>query len=97
MSRSFKKHEYTGSKRFDKSCRCHGGCPHCEGSKLLYKKIGEDLLKVNLQEVEVTEFKRMYIDDISDIPRNMKACPAQVKIDLTDAKRKIKMKLKMLR
>jgi hypothetical protein len=19
-----------GSKRFDRSCRCHGGCPYCE-------------------------------------------------------------------
>jgi hypothetical protein len=24
---------YTKSKRFDKSCRCHGGCPYCEGNR----------------------------------------------------------------
>tara|TARA_R110000737_G_scaffold249294_1_gene259256 strand:+ start:193 stop:360 length:168 start_codon:yes stop_codon:yes gene_type:complete len=25
--------EYTGSKRFDKSCRSNGGCPTCESSR----------------------------------------------------------------
>ena len=25
--------EYTGSKRFDHSCRCHGGCGFCEGNR----------------------------------------------------------------
>jgi hypothetical protein len=25
-----KRKPYRGSKRFDKSCRNHGGCPHCE-------------------------------------------------------------------
>lgn len=28
MSRTVKK-PYTKSKAFDKSCRCHGGCPYC--------------------------------------------------------------------
>lgn len=31
MSRS-KKKPYTKSKRFDTSCRSHGGCPWCEGN-----------------------------------------------------------------
>lgn len=30
--------DYTGSKRFDKSCRNHGGCPWCESSRLRYKR-----------------------------------------------------------
>ena len=33
MSRTFRK-AYTKSKRFDKSCRNHGGCPYCEGNRL---------------------------------------------------------------
>ena len=24
---------YRGSKRFDRSCRNHGSCPHCEGNR----------------------------------------------------------------
>ena len=28
------KQPYRQSRRFDASCRCHGGCPHCEGNKL---------------------------------------------------------------
>ncbi len=28
MSRTVKR-PYTKSKRFDKSCRCHGGCSYC--------------------------------------------------------------------
>lgn len=32
MSRS-KKRPYTGSKRFDRSCRNHGGCPWCENNR----------------------------------------------------------------
>lgn len=36
MSRT-KKKKYTGSKLFDKSCRCHGGCPYCESNRLYQK------------------------------------------------------------
>ena len=42
MSRTVKK-PYTGSKRFDKTCRSHGGCPHCESNRLRYKRIAKDL------------------------------------------------------
>lgn len=24
---------YRGSKRFDRTCRCHGGCGYCEGNR----------------------------------------------------------------
>lgn len=33
MSRTFKK-PYQKSRRFDKSCRCHGGCPWCLGNRM---------------------------------------------------------------
>jgi len=33
MSRT-KKNPYTKSKRFDKSCRNHGGCPYCLSNRL---------------------------------------------------------------
>lgn len=44
MSRTYKR-PYTKSKRFDKSCRCHGGCGWCEGNRLHNdkKKIPADL------------------------------------------------------
>lgn len=32
------KKPYTKSKRFDLSCRCHGGCPYCFGNRY-YKHI----------------------------------------------------------
>ena len=28
------KRAYRQSRRFDASCRCHGGCPYCEGNRL---------------------------------------------------------------
>ena len=37
MSRTWhKKREenYRGSRRFDRSCRCHGGCPYCEDNRM---------------------------------------------------------------
>jgi hypothetical protein len=29
-----KRKPYRKSKRFDRSCRCHGGCPYCESDRL---------------------------------------------------------------
>lgn len=46
MSRSYKK-PYTKSKRFDASCRCNGGCPWCEGNRMVRVK----------KEVSRTSFK----------------------------------------
>lgn len=37
--------EYRGSKRFDKSCRNHGSCPACEGTRLRWRKVGKQLDK----------------------------------------------------
>jgi len=33
MSRTYRK-PYRESRRFDKTCRCHGGCPWCKGNRL---------------------------------------------------------------
>lgn len=33
MSRTVKQ-AYRKSRRFDKTCRCHGGCPYCEGNRM---------------------------------------------------------------
>ena len=46
MSRT-KKQPYTKSKRFDMSCRCHGGCPYCLGNRLIRTK--KEGLRVNLK------------------------------------------------
>ena len=32
-TRKDRRKEYTGSKRFDRSCRCHGGCGYCLNSR----------------------------------------------------------------
>jgi hypothetical protein len=37
MSRT-KKKPYTKSKRTDKQCRSHGGCPYCLGNKMYRDK-----------------------------------------------------------
>lgn len=37
MSRSYKK-PYTKSKRFDKSCRCHGRCSYCLDNRIYQHK-----------------------------------------------------------
>lgn len=48
MSRSYKK-SYTKSKRFDKTCRCNGGCPYCRDNRLY--QINKELEKTK-QELE---------------------------------------------
>jgi hypothetical protein len=30
---------YSGAKRFDASCRCHGGCSWCEGDRLHSRRV----------------------------------------------------------
>jgi hypothetical protein len=32
---------YTGAKRFDASCRCHGGCSWCRGNRLHSRRVQE--------------------------------------------------------
>jgi len=41
--------EFRGSKRFDKTCRCNGGCPYCLGNRMhstiVRKEIAEEKLR----------------------------------------------------
>lgn len=43
---------YSGSKAIDRSCRNHGGCPWCEGSRLRKYQIDEDIVQEQLEEFE---------------------------------------------
>lgn len=45
-----KRKEYQGSKRFDRSCRNHGGCPWCEGNRLFKFKKANEQSKQELKE-----------------------------------------------
>tara|TARA_R110000744_G_scaffold11073_4_gene33948 strand:- start:1149 stop:1313 length:165 start_codon:yes stop_codon:yes gene_type:complete len=45
---------YTGSKAFDKTCRCHGGCPTCESSRQ-HKNNKKLTLKQALNQMESGE------------------------------------------
>ena len=33
--------QYYGSKAIDRTCRCHGGCPYCEGNRLHKRELAE--------------------------------------------------------
>ena len=52
MSRT-RKHAYTGSKRFDASCRCHGGCDYCRNNRL-----HRDQRDRSAAEQQLREYKR---------------------------------------
>jgi len=57
MSRTRKK-PYTGAKRFDSTCRCHGGCSFCEGNRKhsSMKRLKVDSLK-KLRSAELEEYE----------------------------------------
>lgn len=100
MSRTVKR-AYTGSKRFSMHCRCHGGCPYCEASRLRYRRIGDDLLQQGLSEAELPfqrrgklRVVRLNLDGIQPLERIGKGSPKRVDIDLTKALYKIKRRLK---
>ena len=44
---------YKGSKAFDPSCRCHGGCPWCLGNRMYKFKKRELAMEQRLLEEEV--------------------------------------------
>lgn len=46
-----KRHPYTKSKAFDKSCRCNGGCPYCEDNRS-YQHRKQPKLKELLKDLE---------------------------------------------
>ncbi len=52
MSRT-RKQAYTGSKRFDYSCRCHGSCGYCRGNRL-----HRDQRERNAASQQLRDFKR---------------------------------------
>lgn len=53
MSRSVKR-SYSGSKRFDVTCRNHGACPHCRKNRTFSRlqKIREPLEKFAVNEID---------------------------------------------
>ena len=51
MSRSYNKNKYTGSKAFDKTCRCHGGCTSCKANRE-YQHKKQQPLEEALKELE---------------------------------------------
>lgn len=48
-----KRKEYRGSKAFDPSCRCHGGCPWCLENRMYKFKKRELAMEQRLFEEEV--------------------------------------------
>lgn len=44
-----KRKKYYGSKELDRTCRNHGGCPHCEGNRM-HKNKKKELLAQDLIE-----------------------------------------------
>ncbi len=92
MSRTVKR-PYTGSKRFSTQCRCHGGCPYCENGRLRYKRIGEDLTDIAMQEVE-DAVESILNTSGETLQKPQTGSPRRVDIDLTKAFKKIKTRLK---
>lgn len=92
MSRSLKVNRHTFEKVPDKTSvyKCH--CSWCIASKQRYKRIGDDLMKQGIGEIDLVEVKRRFIDDL-DIP-SRNGSPRRVDIDLSKALRKIKLRLK---
>ena len=64
MSRSVKQ-PYSGSKRFDVTCRNHGSCPHCRKNRTFSRsqEIREPLDKFSISEVDAYGGE---IDSIAD-------------------------------
>ena len=100
MSRSFKIDRHTFKRVPDKVDVYKCTCSWCTNSKTRYKVIGDELLKANLKEIETwfnprgrMRIQRINVENVRPLEQRLKACPKQVKVDLTKAKQKIKMKL----
>ena len=65
MSRSYKK-AYTKSKRFDKSCRCNGGCPYCYNNRM-YQHDKVPTLKEEIEFMEKNENNQEYYNSIMNL------------------------------
>ena len=48
-NRKDRRREYRKSKRFDRSCRNHGGCPYCEANRLYNSKVQQIKLDEDLK------------------------------------------------
>jgi hypothetical protein len=46
-----KRKPYYRSKRFDRSCRNHGGCPYCESNRLHKHKVKEEAIEQQIEEI----------------------------------------------
>lgn len=49
---SKKRKPYRGSRRFDYTCRNHGGCSWCKGNRLHKRRLAERIAKEKLKEAE---------------------------------------------
>jgi len=62
MSRTYKK-AYTGSKRFDSSCRNHGSCPYCKANRTFERQLDEfedinEGLEEQIESLDLTEYHK---------------------------------------
>lgn len=101
MSRSLKLNRHTFKMQPDSkhNYKCH--CKWCIDSRTRYTRIADDLLESNLKDIGNSfdrrgrlRVVRLNIEDIKPLEQTTRACPKQVFIDLTEAKQKIKLKLK---
>lgn len=42
--------DFRGSERFDKTCRCHGGCPYCLGNRMHSTIVRKEAAKEELRD-----------------------------------------------
>ena len=50
-TRKDRRKEYTGVKRFDKSCRCHGSCGYCVNTRTYFDQKHRQAADMDLKEV----------------------------------------------
>ena len=54
---------YRKSRRFDTTCRCHGGCPYCENNRLHSLKVMEISAEEKINDInEVNEVCDVEVD-----------------------------------
>ena len=58
------KRPYTGSKRFDSSCRCHGSCGYCYNNRTHFDTKYRTGWKVDLEEFDTeSKLEDLWIED----------------------------------
>ncbi len=63
---------YRKSRRFDASCRCHGGCPWCERNRLHKRMVAEMDAREAIEEVSV---KSVNLSEIEQLALQVLAYP----------------------